>query len=223
MNARMKKRLMAVSGVIIIVLIVILAVVGGSTAAQTVTVAEAVENPTVGQKIQVSGNVVSNSFAVEEGVLTFKIYDPDGSAATQLEVSYEGSASSTFGNEVTAICTGKINDEGVLLCSELVTKCPSKYESAEAALSVSRLLDYGDEILDKTVKVAGVVKDNTLKAAGQDERFVLLDASGEEGGEVSVLFDGALSEDVADGSSVVLTGSMNADACFVATNVALES
>lgn len=178
MNARMKKRLVAVSGVIVMVLVVVLAVVGSTTAAKTTTVAEAVENPAVGQKVQVSGNVVANSFSVSDGVLVFKIYDPDASSATQLEVRYEGAASSTFGNDVTAICTGKIGEDGVLTCSELVTKCPSKYESAEGALTVERLLEYGDAVTDKVVKVAGVVKEGTLAPAGQDVRFVLADAQG---------------------------------------------
>ena len=114
MNAKMKKRMIAVSGVIIIVLILVLAFVGGNTAATTMSIAEAAENPQAGQKVQVSGNVVQDSFSTSNDVLTFKIYDPEGDPATQLEVRYDGAASSTFGNDVTAICTGKINDAGVL-------------------------------------------------------------------------------------------------------------
>ena len=143
MNAKMKKRMIAVSGVIVIVLILVLAFVGGNTAATTMSIAEAAENPQAGQKVQVSGNVVQDSFSTSNDVLTFKIYDPEGDPATQLEVRYDGAASSTFGNDVTAICTGKINDAGVLECSELVTKCPSKYENADSALTVEQLLGYG--------------------------------------------------------------------------------
>lgn len=221
MNAKMKKRLVVVSGIIVIVLIVVLAVVGGGTAAKTVTVAEAVESPSVGQKIQVSGNVVADSFSTQDNVLTFKIYDPDGSSATQLEVRYEGAASSTFGNDVTAICTGKVGDDGVLSCSELVTKCPSKYENADSALSVARLAEYGDDITGKMVKVAGTVKPGTLSAAGQGDRFVLTDAQ-DASAEIAVAFDGALADAVTDGSRVVLTGSVNDAGAFAATDVALE-
>ena len=39
-----------------------------------------------GQKVQVSGNVVQDSFSTSNDVLTFKIYDPEGDPATQLEV-----------------------------------------------------------------------------------------------------------------------------------------
>ena len=220
MNAKMKKRLIAVSGVIVIVLILVLAFVGGNTAATTMSIAEAAENPQAGQKVQVSGNVVQDSFSTSNDVLTFKIYDPEGDPATQLEVRYDGAASSTFGNDVTAICTGKINDAGVLECSELVTKCPSKYENADSALTVEQLLGYGESVYGNVVKVAGSVGAGSLKAAGQGDRFILVDA--ETGDSMPVVFEGALSDGIADGSAVVLTGSLGADGKFAATDVALE-
>lgn len=220
MNAKMKKRMIAVSGVIVIVLILVLAFVGGNTAATTMSIAEAAENPQAGQKVQVSGNVVQDSFSTSNDVLTFKIYDPEGDPATQLEVRYDGAASSTFGNDVTAICTGKINDAGVLECSELVTKCPSKYENADSALTVEQLLGYGENVYGNVVKVAGSVGAGSLKAAGQGDRFILVDA--ETGDSMPVVFEGALSDGIADGSAVVLTGSLGADGKFAATDVALE-
>ena len=220
MNAKMKKRMIAVSGVIVIVLILVLAFVGGNTAATTMSIAEAAENPQAGQKVQVSGNVVQDSFSTSNDVLTFKIYDPEGDPATQLEVRYDGAASSTFGNDVTAICTGKINDEGVLECSELVTKCPSKYENADSALTVEQLLGYGESVYGNVVKVAGSVGAGSLKAAGQGDRFILVDA--ETGDSMPVVFEGALSDGIADGSAVVRTGSLGADGKFAATDVALE-
>ena len=220
MNAKMKKRMIAVSGVIVIVLISVLAFVGGNTAATTMSIAEAAENPQAGQKVQVSGNVVQDSFSTSNDVLTFKIYDPEGDPATQLEVRYDGAASSTFGNDVTAICTGKINDAGVLECSELVTKCPSKYENADSALTVEQLLGYGESVYGNVVKVAGSVGAGSLKAAGQSDRFILVDA--ETGDSMPVVFEGALSDGIADGSAVVLTGSLGADGKFAAADVALE-
>lgn len=220
MNAKMKRRLAVVSGVIVIAIIVALAVVGGNTAAKTVSVAEAASGSYADKKVQVSGNVVTDSFEMKDGVLTFSIYDPVADPNTHVAVRYDGAASSTFGNDVTAICTGKMTPSGELVCSELVTKCPSKYEDSARALSVARLLEYGEAVFDKPVKVTGTVKPATLVAAGSAERFVLLDADGQ--GELSVAFDGALSESVAEGSSVVLTGSLGSDGSFDATEVALE-
>lgn len=74
MNAKMKKRMIAVSGVIIIVLILVLAFVGGNTAAQTLSVAEAAENPQAGQKVQVSGNVVQDSFSTAGDTLRCNVW-----------------------------------------------------------------------------------------------------------------------------------------------------
>ena len=221
MNSRTKRRLAAVTGVIVIVLVLMLAIVGGNSAARTVSVAEAVEL-NEDAKIQVTGNVVENSFAIEGDVLTFKIYDPeaDPANAQALDVRYDGGVSATFGNDVTAICTGKKNGEGVLNCSELVTKCPSKYENATDALTVSDLLDYGSKVYNKPVKVTGVVKDGTLAGVDADVRFAIAD--GEAGVDLPVRYAGALSDDTAEGAVVVLTGSLGEDGVFVATDVALK-
>lgn len=221
MNAKTKRRLVAVTGVIVIVLIVVLAIVGGNSAARTVSVAEALEVKD-DAKLQVTGNVVANSFSIDDGVLTFEIYDPeaDASGSQTLDVRYDGGVSATFGNDVTAICTGKKNADGVLDCFELVTKCPSKYENAEGSLSVSELLEYGDSVFDKPVKVSGVMKEGTLAGVDASERFVIVDADGL--GELHVVYDGALSDETGEGAKVVLTGSIASNGLFTATNVALE-
>lgn len=213
--------MVAVTGVIVIVLIVVLAVVGGNTAARTITVAEAIELQG-DTKIQVTGNVAENSFDIEGDTLTFQIYDTeaDPAGAHLLDVRYDGGVSATFGNDVTAICTGKKSADGVLVCSELVTKCPSKYENAEGSLSVADLLGYGDAVLDKPVKVSGVMKEGTLAGVDAAQRFVL--AGEEPGDEIPVKFDGALSDETGEGARVVLTGSIGSTGMFTATVVALE-
>lgn len=222
MNSKTKKRLIIVTGIIVIALAVILAMVGGGSAAKSVSVAQAASGDYQNQRVQVSGNVVENSYETTGNVLTFSIYDPDDAAAPQLAVSYDGGVAATFGNDVTAICTGKMDANGVLQCSELVTKCPSKYESGTEALQVSRLLEYGTSVVDKTVKVAGTVKAGSQSAAGQGDRFVVVDKS-DASKQVSVTYDGALStETTADGAAVVLTGHLTSDGKFAATNVALE-
>ncbi len=222
MNTKTKRRMIAVTGIIVIVLIVILAVVGSSGAARAASISEAVAGTYGDQKIQVTGNVVDNSYTTEGNVLTFSIYDKDGNPSEQLKVRYEGGVSATFGNDVTAICTGKIGSDGVLRASELVTKCPSKYENGTDALTVASLLDYGEQVYDKPVKVAAQVKAGSLSAAGagSSERFVMEDA--DSGKSQPVKFDGALSDGITDGSKIVVTGTLSSDGSFTATDVALE-
>lgn len=221
MNKKLKRRLAAVTGVVVIVFIVMLAVVASGTSAKTVTVAEALEGDvSSGEKVEITGIVVDNSYSLDDAVTTFAIYDEDGDESEQLEVSYDGSISATFGNGVTVICTGKLDDDGVLQVSELVTQCPSKYENSEDSLSVDELLEYGDSVIDTTVKVSGIVQDGSLSTVDADERFVLLDA--DTGTELPVAYDGALSDEIGDGSTLVLTGSISSDGTFNATDVALE-
>ncbi|ACV21820.1 cytochrome c-type biogenesis protein CcmE [Slackia heliotrinireducens DSM 20476] len=213
---------MMVTIIIVAVMAVILAVVGGSSAAKSISVAEAASGDYVGKRVEVTGAVVDNSFSTSDGVLTFDIYDEADPSVT-VHVSYEGTASSTFGNGVQAICTGKVADDGTILTSELVTKCPSKYESATEALTVSRLLGYGESILDKPVKTVGLVKEGSLTSAAEGQaRLVLVDAD-DPSIEVPVEFMGAIPEGIVDGTSVVITGSLSANGSIVASDVAQEA
>jgi len=220
LQKKLKKRLFVVTGVIVIVVIVVLAIVGGSTAHKSLTVAEAASGSHNGERVQVTGKVVENSYSFLGDVLTFSIYDEAGDPSVSLKVVYDKGVSSTFGNEVTAICTGAIDDQGVLQCSELVTKCPSKYESSVDALGVEQLFSYGDDLVGKPIKVSGVIQSGSLKPAGQGDRFVIADPAG--GRELPVLFSDALSEEIQDGSTVVLTGVLNASGKLEATDVALK-
>lgn len=222
MNTKAKRRLGVVTGIIVIALIVVLAIVGGNSAAKTISVAEARELQD-DAKIQVTGNVVENSFRIDGDTLTFSVYDPetDPAATLILPVRYEGGVSATFGNDVTAICTGKKDAEGVLNCSELVTKCPSKYENATDALTVAGLLDYGEAVYNKPVKVTGVIQAGSLSDVSADERFIIEDT--DSASELAVRYSGALSDEMGEGSSVVLTGSISPDGTFTATDAALEA
>lgn len=220
MAASQKQRFIVVGGIVVIVVIAMLAFFSANTAVKVMTVEEASQPNAIGQRVEVTGNVVNNSFDVDGDILTFRIADPDD-PGHDLSVSYDQGVSATFGNGVTAICTGTVQDDGVLKCSELVTKCPSKYETATDALTVERLLGYGDAIFDKTVKVQGVVKAGTLADATAGERFILADADG-AAFEIPVQYQGALSDEVKDGTPVVLLGDLTAEGVFNATEVALE-
>lgn len=224
MNTKTKRRLVCVTGIIVIITVAVLAVVGSAGAARGITVNEALDGTYVDERVQVTGLVVDDSYEFTDDGITFSIQDSDNPADT-LQVSYKGAASSTFGNGITVICTGVLEDEDgntVLNASEMVTQCPSKYESATGALSVTDLLDYGESIISTTVRVTGTVEPGTLSAAGaSDERFVLQDTS-DTSSTLSIIFDGALSDAVADGVSVVVTGALSSNGVFIATDVALE-
>ena len=220
MAAKQKQRFIIVGGVVVIVVVCMLAFFGANTAAASMTVAQASAPDAVGKRVEVAGNVVNNSFTIEGDVLTFHLTDPDD-PGTDLAVRYDQGVSATFGNGVTAICTGTIQDDGVLACSELVTKCPSKYETATDALTLARLRDYGGAIYDKTVKVQGAIADDGVADVTSEVRFQLVDAEG-AADPLPVAYAGALSEDVTAGAAVVLLGSLGEDGLFHCTEVALE-
>jgi cytochrome c-type biogenesis protein CcmE len=170
------------------------------------------------QRVQVQGTVVPNSYTNANTKLTFTIFDPEVPASKTLDVVYEGAVSATFGNGIVAICTGRIDDTGVLRATEMVTKCPSKYESAEGAVTAEYLEERGEQLVGQELKLAGYVKAGTLVAAGGPQRFVIYS----QGGEVSVAFDDALPNEVKEESSVVVSGTLDVNGVFQATEVALE-
>ena len=223
MQKNIRRRLAVVSGVIVIVVIAVLAIVAGGSAAKSITVAEAASGAHVGKKVQVSGNVVPGSFTITTRAITFSVYDSaEGAGSATVPVMYEGAVSATFGNDVSAIVTGRLESDGVLYATQLVTKCPSKYESGVDALTVARTLEYGNQILDKPVKVAATLVPGTLSLPGTGVRFTLADGT-DSSPALKVHFDGALPDAVADGIALVVTGSMGADGIFHATDVALSA
>lgn len=222
MNGKTKRRMIAVAGVIVIVVIVLLAVVGGNSSAKVIDVKDLVNGNYTDKKVQVSGLVVANSYTVDEnGVLAFDIEDEADPSKTA-HVTYDKGVSATFGNGIKAICTGRVDARGTVVCSDLVTQCPSKYESSTGALTVSQLLGYGSTMFEKTTKVTGVIQAGTLGNATQAVRFVIQDADTNE--EIGIAFEGALSDQVKDGAQVIVTGALLSDGSkFLATDVALSA
>ena len=219
----MKRRVIVVSGIIVLVVIVVLAIVAGGSAAKSITVAEAVGGAYAGKKVQVAGNVVPGSFSITEKAVTFSVYEPaDGAAGATLPVVYEGAVSATFGNDVSAIVTGLLDADGTLYATQLVTKCPSKYESGVDALTVAKALEYGSQIQDKPVKVAAILTPGTLSLPGSAVRFQLADDAAASA-TLKVQYDGAIPDTVGDGTPLVVTGSLGADGIFHATDVALSA
>lgn len=217
MNKAAQKRLTLMGLIIVVVAILLFVVLGSGGAATALSVAQAASGDYDGKKVQVSGEVVADSFEPQGSRAVFTISSADDPSAT-LRVAYGGAMPATFGNGVTTICTGRI--EGALLeCSELVTKCPSKYESAEGALTVAMLMDHAEAYVDNEVKVAGYVTHGTLADGTADVRFVL----NSQDRTVDVVYDGILPDGIAGGSAVVLTGALDGSGAFVATDVALDA
>lgn len=218
MNKAAKKRLVIVGLVIVIVAVVLFCVLGSGGAATSLSVAQAASGDYDGKKVQVAGAVVQDSYASEGTAAVFSIADDDDPSST-IRVSYTGAMPATFGNGVTAICTGVLEGNG-LTCTTLVTKCPSKYESAEGSVTVSTLLANADAYRGAEVKLAGYVTAGSIAGIDADVRFNV----NSQGSSLDVVFDGALPEGMEDGSAVVVSGTLSQDgATFEADEVALDA
>lgn len=65
MNTQMKRRLVVVTGIIVVVMAIVLAVVGSGGSARSLTVADAAGGTGMGERVQVTGNVVDNSYSTD--------------------------------------------------------------------------------------------------------------------------------------------------------------
>jgi cytochrome c-type biogenesis protein CcmE len=218
LNKQLKKRLIIVTLIIVVVSVITLAYVGSSGVSKVVSVAQARTGEFADQRVQISGTVVDNSFTTTNSSLTFAMYDADRDASEVLNVVYNGPVSTTFGNGIVAICTGKLDANGILQATELITKCPSKYESAEGSVTALYLNENAARMVGQDVKLAGYIKTGSLAAAQSAERFIVYS----QGAEVRVAFAGALPDAVVDEAAVVVSGALDASGLFVATDVALE-
>jgi cytochrome c-type biogenesis protein CcmE len=223
-NKRARTRLIGVTAIILIAVAAIFLAGGNKTAAYYKTVKEAAtDSALVGERVKVGGSVVAGSWDQKSNPMTFVIRDEADKEGTgpEVKVVYQGSVPSTFGDGVVAIVTGDLDANGTITADEMITKCPSKYESAEGALPLADLIGKGESMEGTTVKVAAFVKAGSIAPPGSGARFIAVTtASG--GDEVPVAYAGALPDGIADGSAVVLTGALEANGDFVATNVALE-
>lgn len=225
MKKRVRNQIIGITALIVIAVAAIFLTVdlrGGS--AVNMTVKEALgDKANVGERIKVGGMVVSGSWDKKTNPMTFTIKDEFDKAGTgpTIKVIYTGAVPNTFGDGVTAIVTGELDASGTLTAGEMITKCPSKYESATGAYEISKFLTVAPKMEGIPVRIAGTVKDGTIVAPGGAVRFVVVD-SGDKTKELNVTWDGALPQGMANGSRVVITGELGESGAFVATNVAIE-
>ena len=215
MNRSAKRRLVVVGGIVVIAMLVIVAIAGSGGAASSLSIADALSGDYAGKKIQVSGSVVADSLTSDGSAAVFRIQSEEGSedggSADELTVTYDGALPATFGAGVVAICTGTMGEDG-LDCTDLVTKCPSKYESAEGSLTVSGLMAQADDLVGQDTTVCGYVVGD-IRSADAATRFTI-ESQGES---IDVVWDGGMDEAVVDGTAVVVSGRLTSDGAFEAT------
>ncbi|MDT8434269.1 MAG: cytochrome c maturation protein CcmE [Anaerosomatales bacterium] len=221
MNKRARMRLIGVTAIIAISVVAIVVGVGAGDGSYSRNVSDVVvDQELVGERVRVTGTVIPGSWDKKSSPMRFDIRDEGESSGPQISVVYNGGVPSTFGDEVTAIITGVINTDGVLESEDMITKCPSKYESATGALTIADLLSEGDDVIGNSVRLTGFVVDGSIQPPGGETRFTIVDERGDP--SLDVFYDGALPEGMVDGSQVVLGGLLDEQGVFDAVSVSMS-
>ena len=226
MNKRARMRLIGVTAIILIAIVAAVIAMGSRQGSTPTTVGVVTKDSSlVGKRVKVGGAVVPGSWNKQSNPMKFTIRDENDKTGTgpTLQVVYSGTVPNTFGDGVVAIVTGELAKGDIVNATEMITKCPSKYESAQGALPVADLIGKGASMTGKNVRATGYVKPGTLaSAAGSGDRFVVTEKADGTGTSVAVVFNGALPDGIKDGSQVVITGAIEKDGKFAATSVSLE-
>ena len=145
-----------IGGVLIFAAIIYLIVSSTQANAQyfvTVDELRAKGSSAVGQELRISGAVIGNTIRYDPNSLTLKFtianvpgstkeVDAQGGLAkvlhdavvdptrSHLVVVYNGAKPDLLKDEAQAILTGKIGADGIFYASELLLKCPTKYQAA---------------------------------------------------------------------------------------------
>jgi cytochrome c-type biogenesis protein CcmE len=218
MNKRARNRLIGVTAIILILAAVLLVTILPSGAAYSSMVKEIATNTKlVGTRVKVTGTVVAGSWDKKTNPMVFKIRDQGATSGPEVQVVYDGSAPNTFGNDTVAILTGTVDKLGSIKANEMLTKCPSKYETKSDAATIADALKAPS---DTPIRVTGFLKPGSLAAANAAQRFVLSTKADGTGASFPVAFTNSMPAGTKDGVEMVVFGKLEAGV-FVATDVAI--
>lgn len=150
LTVKTEKTKFLVGGLLLLTAVLYLVVSGMNTGAQYfITVDELMTNPSyLGQTVRISGAVIGDTIQYDGTTLSLRftiahipketdnlaltlheaVLDP---SAQRLNISMENQVMpDLLQHEAQAILSGKLGEDGVFYASELLLKCPSRYEEA---------------------------------------------------------------------------------------------
>jgi cytochrome c-type biogenesis protein CcmE len=132
MTVQTKTKLMIGLGIVLSVLGTLIFVGMSSATAFYMTVDEVAEKKSeaIDKPLKMSGNIVGESIQWDPDriLLTFEL---EGESGERIPVTYEGIKPDTLNDGWEAIVDGRLTPEGTFVASDLLVKCPSKYEALE--------------------------------------------------------------------------------------------
>ena len=225
MNKSAKQRLVGVTILIFVAVgaLILFSDFSGGTATKTSVAQALTDDELVGSQVEVSGEVVAGSWISGADPFVFEIEDGDDPDSGRLRIVWSEVVPGSFGDGTTATVTGVLEDDRTIHAKYLVTKCPSKYESATGAMTVNDTLARADELSgSSTLKVTGFVVDGSIGAPGATPRFRISDSLDNGDNALDVVWGGGLSDEFAEGVKVIITGSLEEGNVFQCTEVALD-
>lgn len=97
--------------------------------AMSLTELHAKGSSAVGQGVRVTGQLQPNS--VQKDITANKIAFVLTDGVNQLPVSYSGVVPDTFDRATEVVAEGKLNPDGSFTATNLLAKCPSKYDASK--------------------------------------------------------------------------------------------
>jgi len=123
-----RKRVIFVAAIVVIAIAVIAYIGISKFATYDITVSEfmAKADYYTGKQVRVVGEVVPGSVSQDTKNFTLSFTIAEGNES--LPVVYQGIVPDTFKEGTDIVVEGKSDQQGVFHASQLITKCPSKYE-----------------------------------------------------------------------------------------------
>jgi len=117
--------------VVAIALLIFTSVGGATTYYVTVGELKAKGGAGVGKKVRVAGLVDGATIQYDQQTLNLSFVMADDSG--RLSVVYHGPRPDMLQDQAEAVVEGKLNEQGTFEATNLMLKCPSKYEAAATA------------------------------------------------------------------------------------------
>jgi cytochrome c-type biogenesis protein CcmE len=214
MNKRARNRLIIAAAIIVVVGAAgFMLAMGDSQEIKSVSALLKDPGKIVGTRIKVTGLVIGESWDGKTNPMRFEIRD-DATGTTEpatLKVEYSGVAPGGFGDKTKATLTGELGRDGVFKATDMLTVCPTKYQTKQV-MSVDQLLA-DKAIVDQTVGLAGYVTGPATSNVFEISSRV------DGGGKVEVKAAGTLPAGIGKGAFVELTGELLLDGTFRASKV----
>jgi cytochrome c-type biogenesis protein CcmE len=222
-SSRARNRLIGISSVLVIVVLATVVFFFFNGTSVSLTVDRLYDNYSsyVGETVQLSGTVVAGSWDRQSNPMVFSIFDEESNSTAEITTIFEGFPPANFGDGTGVIITGVVQEDNTIVSSQMLTVCPSRYETNDNTLPVYALFSMDDDMdmTDIPVRISARVVNGSITPPGEEIRFVVHDVE-DPSIELPVKFSGGLAETVTDGTPVVLTGHLDADGAFNAEIVA---